>query len=247
METTEVLVERDQELAAVAVGDIVAGDYRTAAVFERHEIDFCCGGSQTLAVACAARRLDPAVLVRELEAATSAPARRDQDHASWTLTRLIDHIRAIHHAYIRANAAQTGAYARQIAEVHGAQHPELAPLAAAFEGLTARLLDHLAEEEQVVFPAIKRAEAAARVGSAPEADDAAVIAGGIAALVREHEEVGGALRDIRDLAMGYGLPADACATYAVTYQRLQAFETDLHLHVHLENNILFPRAAERFT
>lgn len=235
------------DITSAAVGDIVAVDHRTAAVFERHDIDFCCGGSQTLAAACAAARVDPSALERELEAATRVPARRDQDYVSWTLTRLIDHIRAIHHAYIRTNAAQTGAYARKIAEVHGAEHPELAPIAAAVEGLTVQLLEHLAEEEQAVFPAIKRAEAAARAGSPPVPGDAATIAAGIAALVREHEEVGAALHDIRDLAMGYGLPADACATYALTYQRLQALERDLHLHVHRENNILFPRTAERFT
>ncbi len=238
----------DPELASATVGDIVAGDYRTAVVFERHDIDFCCGGARTLAAACAEKSLDPAALGRELEAATaSAPARPDRDYASWTLTRLIDHLRAIHHAYVRANAPQTGAYARKIADVHGEHHPELAQIAAAFDDMTARLMLHLAEEEEVVFPAIKRAEAAARAGADPAAEDAAAIAGGIAALVREHDEVGATLHDIRDLALGYGLPADACATYALTWQRLQAFEADLHKHVHLENNILFPRAAERFT
>ncbi len=230
----------------ISLGDVVAGDYRTAAVFERHGIDFCCGGAVTLAAACAAHGIDPAALARELEAATSSPARQHADYGAWTLTRLIDHIKAIHHTYVRANAAQTAAYARKIAEVHGAGHPELAVIAAAFNQLTAELTAHLEQEEEVVFPAIKRAEAAGRTGSAPEATDAETIALGMEALVREHVEVGAALHHIRDLAMGYGLPPDACATWSLTYERLQAFEADIHKHVHLENNILFPRAGGRF-
>ena len=232
--------------ATTKVGDIVAGDYRTAAVFEKHGIDFCCGGSVTLAAACTEKAIDPAALARELEAATSVPVRRDQDYAGWTLTHLINHIKAIHHAYVRANTAQNAAYARKIAAVHGDAHPELAQVAAACDSMATELTAHLEREEEVVFPAIKRAEAAGRAGSAPEARDAEAIARGVEALVREHDEVGAALHEIRDLAMGYGLPADACATYVLTYQRLQTFEADLHKHVHLENNILFPRATERF-
>jgi len=232
--------------ATTKIGDIVAGDYRTAAVFEKHGIDFCCGGSVTLAAASAEMAIDPAALARELEAATSVPARRDQDYASWTLTRLISHITAIHHAFVKANTAQNAAYARKIAEVHGEHHPELAQIVTAFDKMATELMVHLKQEEEVVFPAIKRAEAAGRAGSAPEVGDVETIAHGVEALVREHDEVGAALHEIRDLAMGYGQPADACATYVLTYQRLQAFDADLHKHVHLENNILFPRTTERF-
>lgn len=238
----------DYDLASetIEIGDIVAGDYRTAAVFEKHGIDFCCGGAVTLAAACAQKAVDPAAVARELAAATSAPARQDADYASWTLTRLIDHIKAIHHAYVRANAAQTAAYVRKIVGVHGDQHPELALIADAFDRTVSELVVHLEQEEEVVFPAIKRAEAAGRTGSAPAAADVETITRGIEALVQEHEQVGAALHHIRDLAMGYGLPPDACATYALTYERLRAFEADLHMHVHLENNILFPQAGARF-
>lgn len=229
-----------------AVGDIVAGDYRIAAVFEKHGIDFCCGGSVTLAAACASHGIEPSVLFREFETATRAPARQGTDHGNWTLTRLIDHIKAIHHANVKANVAQTAAYTRKIADVHGDQHPELAKIAAAFEQMAAELTTHLEQEEEVVFPAIKRAEAARRTGATPEAADAETIARGIEALVREHEQVGVALHHIRDLALGYGLPPDACATWSLTYERLQAFEADIHKHVHLENNILFPRAGDLF-
>lgn len=228
---------------AATVGDIVTADFRTAAVFERHGVDFCCGGATTLGEACAARRLDPAALARELAAATNTPPTRDQDYASWSLTRLIDHIERAHHTYVRENMAQNAAYARKIADVHSDHHPELVGVAAAFGAVAAALDTHLEEEEQVVFPAIRRAEAAAEAGAAVAAEDAATVADGLASLTRDHEEVGAALHGIRDLAMGFALPPDACATYALTYQRLKAFEADIHKHVHLENNVLFPGAA----
>ena len=168
----------------------------------------------------------------------------EQSQSDWTLTRLIDHIKATHHRYVRANAAQTCAYARRIADVHGDQHPELARIATVFDQMATTLTDHVTHEEEVVFPAIKRAEAAGKTGAAPEAADAKIIAGGIEVLVSEHQQVGAALDEIRDLAMGYGLPHDACATWSLTWERLQAFETDLHKHVQLENDILFPRSAQ---
>ena len=170
----------------------------------------------------------------------------EQSPSDWTLTRLIDHIKASHHRYVRTNAAQTGAYARRIAEVHGDQHPELAQVSASFDQMATVLQAHLQNEEEVVFPAIKRSEEAVGAGSAPDAVDAETIANGHEVLVGEHQQVAAALDEIRDLAMGYGLPYDACATWSLTWERLQAFESDLHEHVHLEDDILFPRAAARF-
>jgi regulator of cell morphogenesis and NO signaling len=208
--TEETLVhEATPTPATTKVGDIVAGDYRTAAVFEKHGIDFCCGGSVTLAAACAEKAIDPAALASELEAATSVPARRDQDYAGWTPTHLINHIKAIHHAYVKANAAQNAAYARKIAAVHGYAHPELPQIVTVYDKMATALMVHLKQEEEVVFPAIKRAEAAGRAGSAPEAGDVETIAHGVEALVREHDEVGAALHEIRELAMPrtYDFPA----------------------------------------
>ncbi len=206
-------------------------------------MDFCCGGATTLGAACAERRLDPAALARELEAVTSTPPARDQDFASWSLTHLTDYIERAHHTYVRENTARNAAYARKIADVHGDHHPELVSIAAAFDGIAAALTTHLKEEEQVVFPAIRRAEAAAEAGLPVTTEDAATIADGLASLARDHDEVGAALHQIRDQAMGYAVPPDACATYTLTYQQLKAFEADLHKHVHLENNVLFPGAA----
>ena len=227
------------------VGAIVTDDFRAAAVFERYGIDFCCGGNIALAEACHAARVDPARVEQDLaRVAATARAPRDDDYASWTLTRLVDHIKAVHHRYLRENTARTGVYARKIAEVHGAHHPELGEISAIYDDMAAALMTHLDDEEQVFFPAVRRAEAAARAGEAVDPADAEALREGAKQLAAEHDEVGGALHRIRDLSMGYALPADSCATYALAFRSLQEFEADIHKHVHLENNILLPRMAD---
>jgi regulator of cell morphogenesis and NO signaling len=232
------------DIRTQAVGAIVTKDFRTAAVFERYGIDFCCGGDVALGEACRAARVDPARVEKDLASIAAAPpSARDADFASWTLTRLIDHIKAVHHRYLRENTARTGAYARKITEVHGAQHPELAEISATYDAMASALMAHLDDEEQVFFLAVKRAEASARAGEAVDPADAETLRTGAEQLAAEHDEVGGALHRIRDLSMGYALPADSCATYDLTYRNLEELEADIHKHVHLENNILLPRAA----
>lgn len=226
------------------VGAIVTQDFRTAAVFESHGIDFCCGGDVTLTEACAAAHVDPERVAQDLARATAAArTARDDDYASWTLTRLLDHIKAVHHRYLRENTARTGAYARKIADVHGAHHPELVEISAVYDEMATALMTHLDDEEQVVFPAVRRAEASARAGEAVDQADAEALREGAVQLAAEHDEVGGALHRIHDLSMGYALPADSCATYSLAFSSLQEFEADIHKHVHLENNILLPRMA----
>jgi regulator of cell morphogenesis and NO signaling len=189
------------------IGEFVADDYRTAKVFERYGMDFCCGGNVALSAACRQKGVDPALILREIEEAKSEPIDRSQNFGAWELPFLADYIVTIHHSYIN-----------------------LAP--------------HLREEEEVFFPAVKRADGARKAGKAPEQQDLDAIRGDLAKLRREHEEVGEAIHSIRHLAKEYAIPADACNTYAVTYQKLREFEDDLHKHVHLENNILFLKAEQ---
>jgi len=229
------------DLRTQTVGAIVTKDFRTAAVFERYGIDFCCGGDVALADACSAARVDPAQIESELSTVAAAPSTaRDDGFASWTLAHLIEHIQAVHHTYVRDNTARIGAYARKIAEVHGAQHPELAEISAVHDDMAAALVMHLDDEDQAFFPAVLRAEAAAAAGEAVDPADAEALRRGVEQLAAEHVEVGGALHRIRDLSLGYALPADACTTYDLTFRNLQEFEADIHKHVHLENNILLP-------
>jgi regulator of cell morphogenesis and NO signaling len=227
-----------------SVGDIVARDYRTAAVVGRHGIDFCCGGAASLDEACGREQVDREAIQHELAAVTSTPRRRpDEDPSTWTLTRLADHIVAVHHRYLRENLPQVGAYLRRIAEVHGRQHPELARMLTIHDPMAVELTDHLREEEEAFFPAVRRLQTAARDGEAPAPGDADTLRSLTGRLSQEHDRVGTALHELRDLSMGYALPYDACATYSAAYQSLGGLEADLHRHVHLENNLLFPRAA----
>jgi regulator of cell morphogenesis and NO signaling len=163
----------------------------------------------------------------------------DQDATGWSLTRLIDHVVTRHHTFLRANTAQNAAYARKIAVVHGGHHPELVQMAAVFDELTAVLTTHLNEQEDVVFPAIRQAEAGG--GDSSLEIGAGALSHNVETLVRENAVLDVALDRMRDLAMGYALPPDACSTWVLTYRLLQTFEADLREHIRLENDILFPR------
>ncbi len=240
----EMMMEATTRFMDKTIGEIVAEDYRTAKVFDKYGIDFCCGGQLALAAACSEQGVDPEMLSRELEAAKREPAERRENYAEWELSFLADYIVNTHHAYIKKETGQIAAYAQKIAEVHGPRHPELGQIAGIFDKVADDLTAHLREEEENLFPAVKRLEAAAKSGAAPAPGDVETIRGCLQKLNQEHEEVGEAVHTIRRLSQGYALPADACNTYLVTYQKLREFEDDLHKHVHLENNILFPKAGQ---
>jgi regulator of cell morphogenesis and NO signaling len=225
------------------VGEIVAVDFRTARVFENHGIDFCCGGKVSLEAVCTEKGLDLAAIVGELDSVQNEPLERSQNYSSWTLPFLADYIVNTHHVYLKENDEQIAAYARKIATVHGAHHPEVIRIAAIFEKIATDLVGHLKEEEEIFFPALRRADAARTAGSAPDDKDRETIRACLLGLHREHEEIGDAIHEIRHLSNEYALPGDACNTFMLTYRKLKEFEDDLHKHVHLENNILFSKAA----
>lgn len=225
------------------IGDIVAADYRTATIFEKHGIDFCCGGKITLAEACKNKGLELEIVMNELESLRDEPADRSQNYSAWPLSFLADYIVNTHHEYLKENDDQIVAYTQKIASVHGARHPEVIKIAVIFEKIATDLVAHLKEEEEVFFPAIKRAEAARISGNQPDTKDRETIKNSLVRLHREHEEVGDAIHEIRRLANGFSLPDDVCNTFMLTYRKLDEFEEDLHKHVHLENNILFLKAA----
>ena len=226
------------------VGEIVATDYRTANVFEKHGIDFCCGGKVALVTTCAEKGLDLAIIISELKAVENEPADRSQNYSSWALPFLIDYIVNTHHLYLKQNDEQIAAYARKIADVHGGHHPEVIQIAVIFDKIAADMATHLIEEETVFFPAIKRAKEARLAGLTVDMNDVEIIRASLLKLHREHEEIGDAVHTIRHLSADYAIPGDVCNTFMLTYRKLKEFEDDLHKHVHLENNILFPKAAE---
>lgn len=228
----------------ITIGEIVADDYRTARVFESHGIDFCCGGNAALASTCTKKGINLAAITLELETVKNKPVERSQNYASWEIPLLADYIINIHHGYIKENIGQIAAHTHKIAAVHGAHHPEVIEIAAIFDKIAGDLTTHLREEEEVFFPAIKRADVTRKAGAAPEAKDIETIRNSLDKLRHEHEEVGDAIHTIRHLAMEYAIPDDVCNTFVVTYRQLMEFEDDLHKHVHLENNILFLKAAQ---
>lgn len=224
--------------------EIVADDYRTSKVFEKYGIDFCCGGKVALAATCKGKGIDLAKITMELDTLKSEPLARSQDYASWELPFLTDYIINVYHAYIKENAGQTAAYAHKIVDVHGAHHPELIEIASIFDKIAIDMAAHLREEEETLFPVIKGAYANRKAGSAAEAKDIKTIRTLLKKLVHEHEEIGDAVHRIRHLSKDYVIPDDACNTFVLTYRKLKEFEDDLHTHVHLENNILFPEAEQ---
>lgn len=221
------------------VGEIVATDFRTAGVFEHFGIDFCCGGRRSVAEACRAAAADPVAVERALQ--SLPPADSDEgDVTRWPVDRVIDHIVATHHAYVQSAVPLIARYLAKLVEVHGVRHPELRRIAVAFDQMGGDLLQHMRKEERVLFPYIR--ELATTTDGQRLSSPFGTVENPIRMMEREHREAGDELRLIRELTNGYTVPADGCTTYRVAFAELAQFERDLHRHVHLENNVLFPKA-----
>ncbi len=227
--------------AAATIGEIVATDFRAAAVFERFGIDFCCGGRRGLEEACRTAAADPVDVARALEALPPV-AEGEADVTQWRLDRLVDYIVSTHHEYVRAAMPTIRHYLAKLVEVHGARHPELARIAACFDTVIRDLGQHMVKEEQVLFPYIRELTMTT-VGGRHFRSPFGTVENPIRMMEREHREAAGELRIIRELTHGYVTPDDGCTTYAVCMAELRQFERDLHRHVHLENNVLFPKAV----
>jgi regulator of cell morphogenesis and NO signaling len=228
---------------ATTIGEIVAADYRAADIFERHGLDFCCRGSRSLEDACREGGARTDEVLAELDALDAAPPGQSPRFNEWGLTVLIDHIVGTHHTYVKRALPQLLAHSRKIAQVHGATHQELTRVAQLVEDVANEMTSHMMKEEQILFPYIVALADAQAAGRPAPIAPFGTVANPIRMMEAEHESAGNALFEIRELTDGYAVPADACGTYTVCLKELEAFEQDLHLHVHLENNILFPKAA----
>jgi regulator of cell morphogenesis and NO signaling len=227
----------------MTIRDIVAADFRAAAVFQRHGIDFCCKGNRSVEEACRACSTSAEDVLREVAEATASSSAGGPRFNSWDLGMLVSYIVSNHHAFVRRAMPALLAHTRKVAAVHGEQHPELREVAGLFERVADEMTSHMGKEEQILFPyMVALAGAAAESATAPSAPFGTV-RNPIRMMEAEHESAGDAMARIRELTCGYAVPAGACTTYRVCLQELEEFERDLHEHVHLENNILFPRAT----
>jgi regulator of cell morphogenesis and NO signaling len=220
---------------SASLASIVTEHPELARELERHDLDYCCGGSATLDEACRAKGLDAARVVAEL--AARAERAGPAPWATMGPADLVDHIEATHHAYLHAELPRLGVLADKVLAAHGGRHPELAGIRDVFTSLRADLEPHLAKEELVLFPMIRRL--AGRPTTEPVVGPPSVRQP-IAVMVTEHDHAGMLLEHLRDRTRGFEAPADGCASYAALYAGFAELEADTHLHVHKENNLLFP-------
>ena len=226
------------------IGSIVAEDYRAAATFTRHGIDFCCKGGRTVEEVCRTKGIDRSILEKEIHQDLSRDVRAGEDHQGRTLSELADHIEKVHHGYVKERTPVLREYLSKLCKVHGERHPELFEIAAEFEGCARAMAAHMAKEELLLFPYIKQLEKARMDGVPSPIPHFGSVNAPVRMMMHEHDAEGERFRRIDELSYGYGIPPDGCATYSAAMLLLKDFADDLHLHVHLENNVLFPRAVE---
>jgi regulator of cell morphogenesis and NO signaling len=222
----------------LTIGDIVADDFRAASLFKLAGIDFCCGGNKSLNQACEEKGVDPTEFVKELIGLKLTPLSRGQNFKEWEPGFLCDYIVNNHHSYVAKTLPELVFYTQKISSVHGGHHPELIEVAGLFAKINDELLQHMKNEEEVLFPAIKE------IGKVVSSPVKSTIISEITRMQGEHEFAGGAMDKINGLTHNYLVPEDACNTYCVTLKMLEEFEDDLHTHVHLENNILYPKSLK---
>lgn len=225
--------------ANTTVGALVAERLARARVFEQFGIDYCCGGKRPLDEACREKRVPVEQVLAALRAADAQPRDAD-DPSTLGMAALADHIVATHHRYLRSELPRLGAMLDKVINAHAVRHPELRLCGRVFGELRSELDAHMQTEEQVLFPMIRALER----GERPTATAGGAVSEPIEMLEHEHDEAGQALWELRRLTSDYTPPADACTTYRVLLDGLAALERDMHLHVHKENNVLFPRAAK---
>ena len=228
------------------VRDVVLESPAATRVFEALGIDYCCGGGQSLEHACRAGNLSIDQVLESLEAAERAAAAAPDAHDWQTepLADLIAHIKNTHHKYVREEIARLTPLFEKVCSVHGRNHPELLRARVTFSGLAQELTTHMMKEDMVLFPYIVRLEEAVIEKHPVTPSPFGSVKNPVEMMMRDHDDAGHALRELRHTTNVYTAPAEACISFQTLYRALAEFEADLHQHIHLENNILFPRAVE---
>jgi regulator of cell morphogenesis and NO signaling len=228
-----------------SVRELALENPSTTRVFEKLGIDYCCGGNKSLEDACRNANLNLHEVLEALQKADQ-PAHNMQKDRVWQvepLAALVAHIQNIHHQYTREEIARLAPLFDKVCSVHGNNHPELLQIRLVFQSLAQELSEHLMKEEMILFPYIVRMEAAVSGNKPIAGAPFGSVQNPVSMMENEHESAGNALRAMRQASHGYFAPSDSCVSYQTLYKALAAFEADLHRHIHLENNILFPRAV----
>lgn len=227
-----------QSAIDLTIGYLVSERAVRAKTFERFGLDYCCGGNKSLGDACKEKGLDPIKVLSALSEADATNANSDAtDWRTVSLTELADHIEATHHSFLRQEFPRLKKLTEKVVKAHAEHHPELVEVAETLGNLETELMQHMMKEEQILFPLIRQMES-----SGPTSSHCGSIGNPIRVMEQEHAEAGNALSQLQTLTKGYKAPEDACGTYRVTMASLAELEEDLHLHIHKENSILFPRA-----
>lgn len=228
----------------ITVGEFVARNPHAKRVLEDFGIDYCCGGGQGLAEAAAAKGMKVGALLERVAAAAAAPGQRpERIWADAGVGELIEHLLSTHHAFMKREMPRIDDLLRKVSQAHGEHHgPMLRDLGATFQAFRAEIEDHLMKEEQILFPTIGEMDAYARTGGEKPQAHCGSVEYPIRQMEYEHNSAGDALKRMRAIASEYRPPADACPTFAALYEALAAVERDLHEHIHLESNVLFPRS-----
>jgi len=216
------------------VADIASAIPASVRIFQRHGIDFCCGGKTPLVVACRERGVSFTEVARTIEASIESGMRDERDWTREPLHVLVDHIIATYHDPLREELPRLESMAAKVARVHGSKAPHLSRVEALLMDLSADLSLHMQKEERVLFPAIRTIDEGGRPGMP--------ISTPIGVMEHEHDRAGGVLSELREITGGYVAPPWACETFRALYHGLSELEATMHVHVHLENNVLFPRA-----
>ncbi|WP_445956602.1 iron-sulfur cluster repair di-iron protein [Yeosuana sp.] len=226
------------------IGQFVADDFRTAAVFSNHGIDFCCKGDRTVEEVCNKKGIELKTLLDELQAVLNSTTNQSIDYKTWPLDLLADYIEKKHHRYVAEKTPVIRQFLDKLCSVHGGNHPELFKINELFTASAGELASHMKKEELILFPFIKKMVSAKLGNSVIQSPQFGTVENPIASMMQEHDNEGERFRQIAEISNNYNPPADGCNTYKVAFSMLQEFEQDLHLHIHLENNILFPGAIK---
>ena len=233
-----------ETLEQITIGEYVAKDFRTAALFSKYGIDFCCNGNRSIEEACQKKAVTADILLQEIETVLSSKSDSGIDYNAWPIDLLADYIEKTHHRYVSEKTPVLLQFLDKLSRVHGAKHPELLLINELFKGCAGELAQHMKKEELILFPFIKKLVHATLSDELIELPHFETIQNPIAMMMHEHDAEGVRFRKIAELTNNYTPPADGCNTYKVTFAMLEEFEQDLHKHIHLENNILFPKAAK---